>query len=67
MEMTKDYHNDLSERTPVLVDKQHKVVSVLVDLEEEYEKVNRTRDMLKKQEVTLEFETKEASAAFTEN
>jgi hypothetical protein len=40
MELTRNYHNDLSEKTPILVDKQHKVVAVLVDLEEQYEKVN---------------------------
>jgi hypothetical protein len=54
MELTRSYHNDLSEKTPVLVEKQHKVVAVLVDLEEKYERVNRDRDMLKKQEIELE-------------
>lgn len=58
---------ELSERTPLMVEKQHKLVSVLVDIEEEHEKVSHQREMLKKQEILLEVETKEAGAVFAEN
>ena len=40
MDQTRDYLKELSERTPLMVEKQHKLVSVLVDIEEEHEKVS---------------------------
>ena len=51
----------------MLVERQHKLVSVLVDIEEEYEKVSNHRDMLTKEEILLEHETKEALALYDEN
>jgi hypothetical protein len=67
METCRAYHKDLSDRAPMLVERQHKLVSVLVDIEEEYEKVSNHRDMLKKEEILLEHETKEALALYDEN
>jgi len=67
MDTCRKYHKELSERAPLLVDRQHKLVSVLVDIEEEYEKVSNHRDMLKKEEILLEHETREALALYNEN
>ena len=67
MDTCRKYHKELSDKAPVLVERQHKLVSVLVDIEEEYEKVSNHRDMLNKELVLLEYETKDALALYTEN
>jgi predicted nuclease with TOPRIM domain len=67
MDTTRKYHKELSDKAPILVERQHKLVSVLVDIEEEYEKVSNHRDMLNKELILLEYETKDALALYTEN
>ena len=50
MREVKAYANKLKEKTPVMTEKQRKLVEVVVDIEEQYQKIRLTRERLKLEE-----------------
>ena len=44
------YHDKLEASTPILMDKQRKLVEIVVDIEEEYRKITNMRDRMKRTE-----------------
>ena len=50
MREVKAYGNKLREKTPVMQEKQRKLVEVVVDIEEQYQKIWLHRERLKQEE-----------------
>ena len=50
MREVKAYGNKLREKTPVMQEKQRKLVEVVVDIEEQYQKIRLHRERLKHEE-----------------
>ena len=47
------YSTKLRKKAPILQEKQRKLVEVVVDIEEEYQKVNLQRERLKREEIEV--------------
>ena len=54
------YNDILQKKTPVLQEEQKKLVEVVVDIEEEYQKVKLERERMKQEEVECQAAETEA-------